>query len=231
MAGEKRTIDRIINFFNENSFLSLCHVHSCSENEGDALWGGVYYDEFSSEESLDDPLEKMHILEDIEELNNHLNILICGFDSFAKRFCDILVKEDSCLSDKDKNNVTKFFRDYMLSEEVNSISRLIRNIYLEVSNMEKLAKLAIGDNKDSAYGLAVKHGLLEEKDGTYTPIFEDGKKGLKNVVERWYELSLDYKIPMPTAKDIAQKISNPDGKSYKESTIGKYLEQVRILRN
>ena len=82
------------------------------------------------------------------------------------------------------------------------------------------------------YVLAVKQGLLKEKqDGTYTPIFEAGKKGLINVLHRWHDLLEENEIPMPTAKEIAKKISNPDGKSYRESTIGKYLEHFRILRS
>lgn len=51
------------------------------------------------------------------------------------------------------------------------------------------------------------------------------------MLERWYVLSVEHEIPMPTAKEIAKKISNPGGKSYKESTIGKYLEHFRILRS
>lgn len=228
MAGEKRTIGRIINFFKENSFEDLIKEakSECSNWNGDPMYGGVICDELTPEESLSIPPEKNHT-EEIEELNNHFNILINAFTSFVKSICDILLEEGSCLSDEDKNKVDIFFSDYVFSEEVFSISSLLRDIHIDARNMEKLAKLFSSNRKDSAYVLAVKQGLLEEKNGTYTPLFEDGKKGLKNVLERWYALSVEHEIPMPTYNDLSNKLRKTGGEKYKKNYIRNCLQELR----
>lgn len=80
------------------------------------------------------------------------------------------------------------------------------------------------------YVLAVKQGLLKEKqDGTYTPIFEAGKKGLINVLHRWYALSVEHEIPMPTYEDIANKVRKENGEAYNKNSIRNYLSRVGSL--
>ena len=234
MAGEKRTIDRIINFFNENSFEHLIREakseYSSRDKDKDPMYGGAVCDEVTKEEFKSIPSEKLH-MEEIEELNNDFNIFFIALDSFLTSIRNILLREDSCLSDQDKVAVIKFFNECMYNKEICYIPALLRNIYIDARNMEKLAKLNIGEKKDSAYVLAVKHGLLEEKDGTYTPIFEEGKKGLKNVLRRWYELSEGNEIPMPTYDDISNKLRKEEGGKYKKNYIRNCLQEFRYEKN
>ena len=69
--------------------------------------------------------------------------------------------------------------------------------------------------------------MKEEQDGTYTPIFEDGKKGLKNVLERWYALSVEHEIPMPTYNDLSNKLRKTGGEKYKKNYIRNCLQELR----
>lgn len=146
---------------------------------------------------------------------------------FLKSICDILLEEGSCLSDGDKFFINRFFYHYLSNKEINSISHLLRDIYIDAINMEKVANI---DMKVSAYVLAVKQGLLKEKqDGTYTPIFEAGKKGLINVLHRWHDLLEENEIPMPTYEDIANKVRKENGEAYNKNSIRNYLSRVGSL--
>ena len=114
---------------------------------------------------------------------------------------------------------------YWAYKEINSISHLLRDIYIDAINMEKVANI---DMKVSAYVLAVKQGLLkEEQDGTYTPLFEDGKKGLMNILARWYELLEKHEIPMPTYDDLSNKLRKTGGEKYKKNYIRNCLQELR----
>ena len=105
--------------------------------------------------------------------------------------------------------------EFSLLKLLSSGRKIFRNFRRVFRNFWKFPETA----ENLLYGLAVKHGLLEEKDGTYTSLFEDGKKGLKNVLERWYALSVEHEIPMPTYEDIANKVRKENGEAYNKNSI------------
>lgn len=229
-SREKKTFDRIINFFLRNSFLKFAGMHDISDDGIENIWAGVVRPDFGTEETSNVPLEEMHTLHDIEELNLCFSRFVSSFDHFCRRFCDVLVAEDSCLTEQEKGIVKHFFSDYFLQDDIGKCAALLQSIYLDVKAMEKHVRIANFDSKDSAYVLAVKQGLLkEEQDGTYTPIFEAGKKGLINVLHRWHDLLEENEIPMPTYEDIANKVRKENGEAYNKNSIRNYLSRVGSL--
>lgn len=58
-------------------------------------------------------------------------------------------------------------------------------------------------------------------------LFEDGKKGLMNILARWYELLKKHEITMPTYNDLSNKLRKTGGEKYKKNYIRNCLQELR----